>query len=104
MKQLSYRTHTTKANRNATPLAQTHGSNIIILCRELLHNKQKEKKHSLLGAAWWQDRDRVGKPTRFGQILRGRQVHQARRVKQLHESLVSASRLRRREVQVLVQH
>lgn len=38
-------------------------------------------------------------------VLRGRrQVHQARRVEQLHEPLVGGPRLRRREVQVLVEH
>jgi hypothetical protein len=31
-------------------------------------------------------------------------VHQARRVEQLHEPLVGGPRLRRREVQVLVEH
>lgn len=36
--------------------------------------------------------------------LGGRQVHQARRVEQLHEPLVGAPRLRRRKVQVLVEH
>lgn len=39
----------------------------------------------------------------FAWLLGGRQVHQARCVEQLHEPLISAPGLRRREVQVLVE-
>ena len=50
---------------------------------------------------------RPRKTARLGSILvwslGGHQVHQARRVEQLHEPLVGAPRLRRREVEVLVE-
>jgi len=85
----------------------THGSSIILSAEVALETTGGNTQIAL-DAAWLQDRDGgQEKPLAWGQhswSLGGRQVHQARRVEQLHEPLVGAPRLRRREVEVLVEN